>query len=76
MINEAVYQLPAKLGGMLDAIKAKAPQASVVFVTYPRVFTSDAISCRELNLSANDTVYLAALGHKLEAAFVSATSSR
>ncbi|MCH8265049.1 MAG: SGNH/GDSL hydrolase family protein [Proteobacteria bacterium] len=76
MINEAVNQLPAKLGAMLDAIKAKAPQAIIVLVTYPRVFPSDAASCRELELSADDTAYLAALGQKLEDAFVNATSSR
>lgn len=76
MINEAVNQLPTELGAMLDAIKAKAPQAIIVLVTYPRVFPADATSCRELELSADDTTYLAALGQKLEDAFVSATSSR
>ncbi|PCJ26856.1 MAG: hypothetical protein COA96_04305 [SAR86 cluster bacterium] len=76
MIDDAVNQLPAKLGEMLDAIKAKAPQATIVLVTYPRVFPSDAANCGELELSADDTSYLAALGQKLEAAFVSATSSR
>jgi hypothetical protein len=45
-------------------------------VTYPRVFTQEATRCGELDLSAEDTFYLAALGHKLEAAFVSASSSR
>jgi lysophospholipase L1-like esterase len=76
MINEAVNQLPAELGAMLDAVKAKAPQAIIVLVTYPRVFPSDAASCSELELSADDTAYLAALGQRLEDAFVSATSSR
>jgi len=75
-INAAVNQLPARLGTMLDAIKAKAPQAKIVLVTYPRVFPADAASCGELDLSAEDTAYLAALGEKLEEAFVSATSSR
>jgi len=75
-ISEAVKQLPTQLGAMLDAIHAKAPQASIVLVAYPRVFPSDAINCRELELSSNDTVYLAALGQRLEEAFVSATSSR
>lgn len=75
-INEAVNRLPAELGAMLDAVKAKAPQATIVFVTYPRVFPTDAIDCSELALSSNDTVYLAALGQRLEEAFVSATSSR
>jgi len=75
-IGEAVKQLPAQLGAMLDAIQAKAPQASIVLVAYPRVFPIDAINCRELELSSNDTIYLAALGQRLEEAFVSATSSR
>ncbi|PCI79427.1 MAG: hypothetical protein COB20_04735 [SAR86 cluster bacterium] len=75
MINTAVSELPTQLAAMLDAIKAKAPQAIVVLVTYPRVFPSDATSCRELELSADDTAYLAELGQKLEDAFVSATSS-
>lgn len=61
---------------MLDAIQAKAPRASIVLVAYPRIFPADAINCSELELSSNDTVYLAALGQRLEEAFVSATSSR
>ena len=76
MINEAVNQLPTDLAAMLDAVKAKAPQATIVLVTYPRVFPSDAASCGELELSAEDTAYLAALGQKLEDTFVSVTSSR
>jgi len=76
MINAAVDQLPARLGALFDAIKAKAPQATIVLVAYPRVFPPDATSCGELELSAEDTNYLAALGQKLEDAFVSATSSR
>lgn len=75
-INEAVDRLPTELSAMLDAVQAKAPQAIIVFVTYPRVFPDDAISCSELELSAEDTTYLATLGQKLEDAFVSATSSR
>ncbi|PCH63666.1 MAG: hypothetical protein COC19_00750 [SAR86 cluster bacterium] len=74
-INQAVKQLPADLGAMFDAIKAKAPQATIVLVTYPRVFPKDAISCGELELSADDTLYLATLGQQLEDIFVSVTSS-
>ncbi len=75
-ITAALDQLPARLGTMLDTIKARAPEAVIVLVTYPRVFPEDAISCSEIALSAADTNYLAALGEKLEAAFVSATASR
>lgn len=75
-INEAVNALPGRLGTMVDAIREKAPQATVVIVTYPRVFPPDAASCAELELSPADTAYLAALGQRLEDAFVSAAASR
>ncbi len=76
MINNAVDQLPAILGATLDAIRAKAPQAIIVLVAYPRVFPADAINCVELDLSPEDTTYLAALGQKLEDIFVDVTSDR
>lgn len=76
MINEALAQLPGKLGATLDAIKARAPQAQIVLVTYPRVFPADAASCGELELSPEDTAYLAAMGQKLHQAFVDVTASR
>ncbi len=75
-IDAAVSRLPARLGEMMDTIKERAPEAIIVLVTYPRVFPEDAISCSELELSADDTIYLASLGSKLEDAFVSATLSR
>ncbi|HAJ75970.1 MAG TPA: SGNH/GDSL hydrolase family protein [Gammaproteobacteria bacterium] len=75
-INNELGQLPDELGAMLDDIKAKAPQAIIVLVTYPRVFPVDAANCSELELSVEDTAYLADLGQKLEDAFVSVTSSR
>ena len=75
-INNNLSLLPGELGAMLDEIKAKAPQAIVVLVAYPRVFPFDAINCSELELSAEDTAYLADLGQKLEGVFVSVTSNR
>jgi len=76
MINGALEQLPNKLGATLDAIKSKAPQATIVLVTYPRIFLPDAASCSELELSSEDTAYLAAMGQKLQDAFVDAVASR
>ncbi len=75
-IDDAVSQLPAKLAATIDAIRDKAPQATVVLVTYPRVFPVDAVSCEELQLSAQDTRYLADLGQTLEDTFVSVTASQ
>lgn len=75
-ITEAINQLPAKLGATFDAIKAKAPQAVIVLVTYPRVFPTDAASCGELELSAEDTAYLATMGQTLEDTFVNVSASK
>jgi len=75
-ISGAVSQLPNKLGATIDAIRANAPGAAIVLVTYPRVFPVDAVSCGELELSAEDTNYLAALGQTLEDIFVSVTESK
>ncbi|MCB1672673.1 MAG: SGNH/GDSL hydrolase family protein [Gammaproteobacteria bacterium] len=75
-IDQAVSQLPAKLAATFDAIRARAPQAAIVVVTYPRVFPIDAVACSELELSAEDTTYLAELGQTLEDAFVSVSADR
>lgn len=74
-ISAAVEQLPAKLSGMFDAIKTKAPNATIVLVAYPRVFPENATSCSELELTERDTIYLAELGRQLEEAFVEATAN-
>lgn len=76
MINNALELLPNKLGATLDAIKARAPQAIIVLVTYPRIFLPDAESCSELELSGEDTAYFAAMGQKLQDAFVNVVASR
>lgn len=75
-IGDAVDQLPGKLAATIDAIRDNAPQATVVLVTYPRVFPVDAINCEELELSPQDTRYLAALGQTLEDIFVSVSASK
>ena len=75
-INEVVRDLPNKLTNTVTAIKARAPQATIVIVTYPRVFLPDAEDCSELQLSPEDTAYLAYLGTALEAAFVSVAASQ
>lgn len=75
-IAEAVSQLPASLGAVLDAIETRAPQAIVVLVTYPRIFLPDASNCSELELSMADIAYLETLGQQLEDAFVRAVAGR
>lgn len=75
-INAALSQLSEELGAMFDEIEAKAPRATIVLVTYPRVFPVDAVNCGELELSAEDTAYLADLGQSLEDVFVGVASAR
>jgi lysophospholipase L1-like esterase len=66
--DEAALQ--GKLVAMLTALKARAPSATVVLVTYPREFPDQ--NCAELSLSDGELSMLRGMGEKLEAASVSA----
>ncbi len=74
-IAEAVSQLPAKLADVLAAIRAKAPQAIIVVVPYPRVVPLADQRCTELGLTTDDANYLATLGEQLERALVNAATT-
>ena len=74
-IDSAIEELPGKLGAMFEEIRAKAPNVTIVLVTYPRVFPTDAVNCSELSLSREDTTYLLDMGQTLEDIFVSAAES-
>lgn len=74
-IAQAVTQLPAKLGAVLDAIRSKAPQAVIVVVPYPQVIPARSQRCAALGLTDDDADYLATLGEQLEAALVNAAAS-
>lgn len=73
-INNAISELPGKLGAMFEEIRVRAPNVTIVLVTYPRVFPVDAVSCSELSLSQEDTTYLLQMGQSLEDIFVSAAA--
>jgi len=62
--------LEGKLVTMLAALKAKAPSATVVLVTYPREFPNQ--NCAALSLSDSELAMLRGMGEKLEAASVAA----
>ncbi len=66
--DEAALQ--GKLVAMLTELKARAPSATVVLVTYPREFPDQ--NCAELSLSDGELSMLRGMGEKLEAASVSA----
>ncbi len=75
-IDEAAERLPARLGEVIDAIRAKAPKAVIVMVTYPRVVPPAAERCAAVGLVDADADYLAALGLRLEAAMTSAAKAK
>ncbi len=64
--------LEGDLVDMLGKIKAKAPTATVVLVTYPREFPDQ--NCPALSLTDGELAMLRGMGEKLEAAFVAAAT--
>jgi lysophospholipase L1-like esterase len=62
--------LPGKLDAMLAAIKAKAPSATIVVVTYPREFPTT--NCPALSLTDEELAILQQMGATVEKALVAA----
>ncbi len=60
--------LPSKLENMLSALKANAPAATIVFVTYPREIPTG--NCPAMSLTDAEAAILRGIGEKLEATFV------
>jgi lysophospholipase L1-like esterase len=62
--------LQGKLVDMLAQLKAKAPSATIVLVTYPREFPDQ--NCAALSLTDGELAMLRGMGQKLETASVAA----
>src|SRR4051812_39136305 len=62
--------LPGKLDAMLAAVKAKAPQATIVVVTYPREFPKT--NCPALSLTDEELAILQQMGASVEQSLVAA----
>jgi lysophospholipase L1-like esterase len=62
--------LPGKLDAMLAAVKAKAPKATIVVVTYPREFPKT--NCAALSLTDEELAMLQQMGATVEKALVAA----
>lgn len=75
-IAALVRELPGRLAAVLDAIRAKAPNATIVMVTYPRVVPPSSERCAAVGLTDADADYFAALGQQLEDAMVGAAKSK
>jgi lysophospholipase L1-like esterase len=54
---------------LIDRIKAAAPNALIVFVTYPREVPADK-NCPELSYTDGEAAIVRSMGEKLEALFV------
>ncbi|HET8697315.1 MAG TPA: SGNH/GDSL hydrolase family protein, partial [Gammaproteobacteria bacterium] len=75
-IANLVRELPGRLAAVIDAIHAKAPNATIVVVTYPRVVPPTAERCAAVGLTVADADYFAALGQQLEDATVGAAKPK
>jgi len=62
--------LPGQLTRLVDKLRAKAPSARIVFVTYPREMPVK--NCPAMSLSDTELAMLRSMGDRLEAAFVKA----
>jgi lysophospholipase L1-like esterase len=69
-------ELPGRLAAVLDAIRGKAPKATIVMVTYPRVVPPPSERCAAVGLTDADADYFAALGQQLEDAMVGAAKAK
>jgi lysophospholipase L1-like esterase len=67
-LEAKVAALPGQLRSMVEKVEAKAPKATIVFVTYPREIP--ATNCPALSLTDTERQTLQQMGQKLEDAFV------
>lgn len=74
-IRDATDGLSARLVTAIEAIRAAAPEADVLLVTYPQIVPADGSTCPALVLSADHAAAVAAIGARLDEAFRSAAST-
>lgn len=63
------------LADLLDRLKAAAPKATIVFVTYPREVPR-AGNCPELSFTDDEAAIVRSMGEQLEAMFVAVAKCR
>lgn len=74
-IAQVASKLTARLGDVVDAIRAKSPRAVIVMVPYPRVIPAQSQRCAAVGLVDADADYLTGLGQQLEDAMVGAAQA-
>ncbi len=68
-LNAKLASARTALADLLDRLKAAAPKATIVFVTYPREVPR-AGNCPELSFSDDEAAIVRSMGEQLEAMFV------
>lgn len=67
-LDAELAALPGQLQSMVTKVRAKAPSARIVFVTYPREMPET--NCPAMSLDDAELAMLRSMGDKLEATFV------
>jgi lysophospholipase L1-like esterase len=68
-LDASVASTRVALKTLIDKVKAAAPEATIVFVTYPREVPADK-NCPALSYTDKEAAIIRSMGEKLEALFV------
>lgn len=74
-IQAALDQMPDRIGGVVDAVRSKAPKAEVVLVGYPTIFPAEG-TCSELGIAAADVPLVRHVVDSLNATMASVADER
>jgi lysophospholipase L1-like esterase len=74
-IQSALDQMPDRIGGVVDAVRSKAPKAKVVLVGYPSIFPTEG-TCSELGIAAADVPLVQHVVDSLNATMASVAEQR
>ncbi len=74
-IQAALDQMPDRIGGVVDAVRSKAPKAEVVLVGYPTIFPAEG-TCSELGIAAADVPLVQHVVDSLNATMASVADER
>ncbi len=74
-IDAALLDLPNRFQDLAAAIRDRAPEATLLLVTYPDVVPDEGAECAALGLDADEAAYIDGLGDRLEEAFRTAAEA-
>ncbi len=74
-IDAALVDLPNRFQALAAAIRDRAPEATILLVTYPDVVPVEGADCAALGLDADEAAYIDGLGDRLDEAFRAAAEA-